>query len=499
MPFGTFKAFLFKYRVQLGLIFCLLVTAFFSTYKLTESPKTWFDEGIFTQIARNFVTERSYVMRASPTEFVPTSVLATTGFPVMVPVAMSFSLLGVGLLQARIVMVFFILAMTIAVFFFVRSVWGFRLAMVSTLLIATHAPVYGNGKNVLGEVPGLFFFFVFLYFFHRLEQERGVKISAWVGTGFFSAMFMVTKPNFLALAPVLLLVALIFRKRITWTTKTFLAGAFAGLLPFVMYSLTQFGFTVSPATIFGSYANMPGLEQITGLTMPALIKRNLLLFVQQSTPAYLLVTFGVWTSYLGIRLLRKTRIQLHEMTAYGVALLTIAYFLKMPGFFRYLFVAQVITFPYFVPACREWISIFFSSHVTVRKSAQLALMIALALLISFQTYQVLFSSWVAGYYQNTRTQELTQYFDALDPSKSVFFYHVPEMIVFFHGENYFQFFELLYFQDAFGKDQLVQLQEGVPDLVFVAEAERSQAEPYLTQYAERGMLDRGNYLIYERK
>jgi hypothetical protein len=159
MLFGNLKAFLFKNRVQFGLIFCLLVTAFFSTYKLTESPKTWFDEGIFTQIARNFVTERSYVMRASPTEFVPTSVLATTGFPVMVPVAMSFSVFGVGLLQARIVMVFFILAMTIAAFFFVRSVWGLRVAMVSTLLIANTRSCLRKWKKCSWRSPWSLFLF----------------------------------------------------------------------------------------------------------------------------------------------------------------------------------------------------------------------------------------------------------------------------------------------------------------------------------------------------
>lgn len=482
----------------IGLIICLLIAGFFSTYKLSESPRTWFDEGIFLQIARNVPLSHGYTLRVSPTELVPAGVLSTIGFPLVGPLSASFALFGIGLLQARVVMVAYILLMVLMAFFFTKRAWDTRHALWATLLIATHAPVYGNGKNVLGEVPGLFYFFVFLFLLTKLERETKPKTLLWILTGLAAGLFVATKSSFILLLPVLGLAFLFLRKRFAYRWHDLALALGALVLPIAINMVIQFGFSSAIFTSFVSYGSLPGLEKITGLTLFGLVQKNVLSFFQQATPAYLLVTLTAWCASVCLRWKRTSPLPLHEYVSLGFVLLSVAYFLKMPGVFRYLFVAQVITFPYFIDACFTLIPSRLGSWLT-KQRMEVALAISLALLILFQGYQVLFSSWVAYAYDDTRTRELAATFTTLDPTQHIFFYHATEAVTFFKGENYSQYFQLLYYDDAFGKAELVQLQKGVPDVVIVAGALETEAKPWLEQYQKRTSLDQGSYLIFERQ
>ncbi len=482
----------------IGLLLCLLVAGFFSTYKLSESPKTWFDEGIFLQIARNVPLSHGYTLRVSPSELVPAGVVSTIGFPLVAPLSASFALFGIGLLQARIVMVAYILLMVTMAFFFTKRAWDSRHALWVTLLIATHAPVYGNGKNVLGEVPGLFYFFLFVFLLAKLERETKPKTWLWIMTGFVAGLFIATKSSFILLIPILGLAFLLLRKRFTyrWSDLSLCFGAL--ILPIAINMVIQFGFSVDIFTSFTSYGNLPGLEKLTGLTLPGLVLKNLASFFQQATPAYLLITLITWLASVCLRWKRQSPLPLHEYVSLGFVLLSVAYFLKMPGVFRYLFVAQVIIFPYFVAACFTLVPSRLGAWLT-KKRMEMMLMVGLTGLILFQVHQTLFNSWVAYAYDDTRTRELAAYFTALDPSQQVFFYHATEAVTFFKGENYSQYFQLLYYDDAFGKEALPQLQKGVPDVVIVAGALETEAQPWLENYQKQTSLHQGSYLIFERK
>ncbi len=483
---GHFRR-LWDRRYAFGLVFCLLIAAFFATYHLTESPQTWFDEGIFLQLARNALVQLPFSLRVSPTELVPAGAISTVGFPVIAPVSASFALFGIGILQARAVMVLFILLLIATLYAFARAAWGERTAFWATVLVATHAPVYGNGKNVLGEIPGLFLFFAFLHFVHELEQREQRSLSLWAATGLAAGLFMATKPNFLLLAPVLLIALWLRRKTLAPTWKELAIAALGAALPVFVNILFSFGSLHAFISGLHDYG-MPGLAKVTGLTLPQLVMKNALSFFHQATPMYALGTVGIWALWLGLRLKRKIIIPTHELLAFGFVLLTMAYYLKMPGFYRYLFTAQVIAFPYAVA----------SGFALLEKRLLKPMLIVLACLAVFQTYQVLFSSWVAGHYASTRTTELTAFFQGLDPRTHVFIYHAPEVATFVKGENYSQYFDLLYFNDALGKGELPSLDAGEPDLVIVSSDSQPQAAPYLTKYQQVLTLDGGSYLLYAR-
>lgn len=480
----------------IGLLLCILLAGSFASYKLTESPQTWFDEGIFLQIARNALTQHPYAIRVSPTELVPAGAVATVGFSVIESIRLSFQVFGIGLLQARIVMVLFILLSTIALYCFAYRAFGFKTALWSTLLFVTHAPVYGNGKNVLGEVPGLFFFFSLIFLLQRLEKKSSISIYPWIFTGFTAGIFMATKPNFLLLLPILLGVLWLRRSQYALTGKQGLSFALSLSIPLMINIYLQFGSWAAFTQSFSNYG-MPGLQQVTGLSLPSLILRNISWFFIKATPAYVLLTGSIWLTYIWLRLKQKITIPAHELIALGFVGMTIAYYVKMPGFFRYLFIAQIITFPYFISASIQLFQSYILPRCTLRIQKK-SLVVIGTLLVIFQVYQLFFSSWVAGHYQRTRTHELTKFFTTVPTSTHIFVYHAPEIVTFIQGENYSQYFDLLYFKSAIGIQQREKLMNGASDIVIISHDSVEQAQPYLEKYRLKQTIDHEDYFVFER-
>ena len=107
----------------------------------------------------------------------------------LLPVSVSYCIFGIGVTQGRAVMVLFIIALASAVFFLVRLLYGTATAGWSVLLLATFPMLYGNGKSVLGEVPGLFYLAAALLALLKLERSgwkqthRYVLVGILAGTG----------------------------------------------------------------------------------------------------------------------------------------------------------------------------------------------------------------------------------------------------------------------------------------------------------------------------
>ena len=244
-----------RHAHTLLVVVAMLVTLFFATYKLTESPPTWLDEGIISQVAMNMVQGHTWhtVLQPAPGEYVSAGYVSTS-YPVTYPVALSFELFGAGLLQARIVMVLFIMLFVSAAYALLRRLCTPWQAVAGVTLIATFAPLYGNGKNVLGEVPGLFFLTCFLLCVRRIELGNA-RLRAYAGAGILLGLTVVTKPIFLLLLPVVGAVLLGSRSRYTLLG---LATAFASFLaPLAVWVTTQFG-NESVGQMLAIYVNPHG-------------------------------------------------------------------------------------------------------------------------------------------------------------------------------------------------------------------------------------------------
>ena len=160
-----------KYLPYIFFLFLISFVSFLSTFKITESPPVWYDEGYFQQIAVNLSRTGNFVVQVAPGEFIKPA-LISTGYPLLYPVSFVFKLFGEGVLQARLVMAFFIISLISIFFLLSKRLFGFRVAVFASILVASFPPLYGHGKSLLGEVPGLFFLLLFLFFMYKIVNSN---------------------------------------------------------------------------------------------------------------------------------------------------------------------------------------------------------------------------------------------------------------------------------------------------------------------------------------
>src|SRR3989338_7685115 len=145
-------------RIKFATFAAALLLFFLSTYRLTESPPIWTDEGHLIQVAMNAALHGPQAqLQVAPGKFESGAFSATTGYPALFPVAVAFSLFGVTLVSARLVMAVFILLFVFVAWRLAVRHLPLPLPAHALLLLSTFAPLYGNGNNVLGEIPGLLF------------------------------------------------------------------------------------------------------------------------------------------------------------------------------------------------------------------------------------------------------------------------------------------------------------------------------------------------------
>lgn len=440
--------------------FLLLVAAVLSLYRLTEAPPAWYDEGMVVQLAINVARFGEFATQTAPGEFV-SGALTSTGFPVVAPVAVLFSLFGIDLWLARLVMVLYLLGFVVAAHILVRKMFGKYHALFSSALLVTFASLYGNGKNVLGEVPGLFFLVSFLFFAYKIEAEQPTKRN-FILAGLFAGLCLATKPTFLVLIPAIVIGALLTRFKIS--LRNFFYFFFAALALLLVWGVTQFNSTDSIGAIFSFYSNPYQLTNISSV-----MRANVLRFFTEATPVHVLVLIFVWTAALFLRLRGKEKILAAEIIAFFFTLGILSAYLRTPGWYRYFFPAELVAMIFFVPALLflgKWLE---RAHFCLEKYAVPLAGGLAVLLIIFQGYHLLFRSWVRSYYDSRSTAEAVEYFRSVDQSKTLFVYDAPAAVVFLPNQNYYQYIAVNaegYW--GIGKDKLSLIDQGFPDEIVLS-------------------------------
>ncbi len=450
---------------------------FLSTYRLTESPPIWFDEGHIVQIAMNAAGHSPHaLLQVAPGVYESGAFSATTGYTVTFPVAAAFKLFGMDLLVARSVMVIFILLFAVCAWRLMRYETSPPLAAYSLWLIATFAPLYGNGKNVLGEVPGLLYLAAFLLLVKRIESRQ----TSWFdffGAGLFLGFALVTKPVFFLLIPPVLAV-LLFSRGLLTVPKVF-AALTACSAAVLLWIWVQFGGQTVAQTIH-QYLNPFAIDTV------ATIPHNAFLFVSSPQPLYALMLLGIWVSSVVLRVWRGGRVSRAEYIAVGFACMTYLAFLRINPYYRYFFLGEILAVAYLPQA-------LFS--VWPRKIPKYAAHSFLVLLIMFQAYQCFLSSWVATYYTSQRSTEVAGVMSSISASTSVFAYNVPEIPLFLPvGVPYYQY---LFITPAviIGEEQLSLIADGVPDIIVIGENPVPAADLY--RYKKTRSFNR--YELWQRK
>lgn len=418
------------------LSFFLIMTGFFSTYNLSESPSVWYDEGFYIQIASNLSDYGEYGMQLRPGEIEPVSKLITVSYPLIYPLAFAFKIFGSSIIVARGTMVFFIIGFVLASYLLARRLFGASYALGSIALLATFAPLYGNGKSVLGEIPGLFFLILSLLSLERTISNEKKSSLGFVLAGLFAGLCISTKPIFLLFIPAMVSVIFIKWRKGKIASANFLYLAISAIMPLVFWFYVQFGFNESLIDIFSFYAN-PFQEK----NVYSVIFENLRHFISDSGPIYLLIMLFVWSSGIILRRRKKIEISSSEMAAFAFSLLISIGYLKTNGWYRFIFPAQAVSFIYFPKSISLSVEFVWEKlkHQTVHKSARFFWIAPVFCFVIFGAYQTMFSSFVAEAYKSDKTAFWEKYFKNIPREQVVFFYNVPEVAALDFGGKYYQY------------------------------------------------------------
>ncbi|TSC71440.1 MAG: hypothetical protein G01um101448_1179 [Parcubacteria group bacterium Gr01-1014_48] len=417
-----FKQFSTSDLALLFLGFALVL--FFSSYKLFASPETWLDEGLIIQSAQGLLETGKASLPVAPGVYEPAWYI-TTGFPLTLPLAGAFAVFGVSLEAARLVMLLFLLCLYLMFFVYARKAIGGTAAWLGFFLLIFFAPIYGNGRNALGEIPGLLMILVALWpLLLGGVLSRGRALWAGVGAG----LAVAAKPIFLLFLPALLL-ALLLRSRELELKKVFLFGATGVLIPLALWSFFQFDH-ISFARLLAVYANPHDLD------IGSAILTNIKRFGTEIQPLYFFAALLVWVASYGVRRFRRETVSLAEETLLLFSVLVFLAYIRTAGYYRYFFPAQVFALLY-LPQSLWYLA---GRHSRLFSRAIIA---CLCGVILFQAYETTFRSWTAVHYDSTRTEELHQYFATLPITEELFVYQAPEVVPFAGKRPLYQYVEII--------------------------------------------------------
>lgn len=202
-----YRAYLARIRLNLRAeaILLAVLAATVLTLALVNLPywrRTWFDEGSHLLVPKTLVQFGRYAY-ASFEGFRTYGPTLSVGPTVMLPIALVFKLFGIGLVQARLVMVAYLLLTFVVAYRLTRHLYGNMVALMAGFLLLTSRGVniLEYGRQVLGEVPALFFWLAGVLLWFRPE----VKLRR-IASGILFGLAMITKNQIALIIPPTLVV-----------------------------------------------------------------------------------------------------------------------------------------------------------------------------------------------------------------------------------------------------------------------------------------------------
>lgn len=458
------------------LLFALAL--FLSLYHLEDSPRTWFDEGIYLHIGKMIAVHGAFAIQIAPGNFHDVS-LISVGYPLFFPLAVVFKIFGASLLSGRGLMVVFILGFLYATYLFVKSYAGKRHARFTLALLVLFSPLYGNGKNVLGEIPGLMYLAFASYFLVKAEKSlwrfRDIIIS-----GLFFGLAISTKPTFLPLLPALLVGCLIHcvvsKPPLRISLKHISVFTLSLVVPISVWLITQFDWSNSFAVVVRDYFSPYGSEN-PWVRVP----QNLWILVSEATPLHFLLFFLVVLISFVSRWRTRT---IAETVLIIFSIFIFINFLKMPAWYRYFFLAHIIVILLFSESFLAVVNRFVPYKKTFIYGG------ILFILLGLQSFRLI-ENFDRFYYPAWRGMRAHV---VASPSKKILYFNVSEGAFFSPNDEYGQ---VLHFRPGleYGNENLARLSDF--DEIIVRDSDWGEVQK-LSEGIFKESEHLGNYYIFTK-
>lgn len=466
-------------RLERFLIFFgFALVLFFSSFHLFNSPETWMDEGLVIQSAVGLLHTGEAALLVAPGIYEPAWYI-TTGFPLTLPLAGAFAVFGVSLEVARMVMLVFLICFYAVLFLYSRKAIGGTAAWFGFFLLVFFGPIYGDGRNVLGEIPGLLCVLVALLPLMRGgELTRNRAVLAGIGAG----MAFAAKPIFILFLPALL-VACVLRREELKLKKVFIFGALGVLIPTAFWIFTQFD-NVALSRVLVDYANPHDLNVWSAIVA------NMKRLLTEMQPLYFVSALFVWVASYAVRRFRRETIPLTEEALMFFSILVLLAYLRTAGYYRYFFPAQVFVVLYFP------FSVLYLTRGYDRLISRSTTVLLFGLIL-FQAYETAFRSWTAVHYDSALTTSFERYFKNLPSGEEIFVYQAPEAMTFVGERPAYQFVQIAPLVSA-GDEYASRVFSGVaPKVITTAKIFSDNASSTFSHYAMTDAF--GNYVILVQK
>lgn len=402
----------------------VLVMVFFSFSTLTTKPRIWCDEALSIELSHNFMLFQKLDVQSAPGVFSGSAEnLQSTGYPVLVPAALFFKIFGFGFVQVRIYMILW-MVLTLGMIFILSSrIFGHRLALASALLMITFASFYGNGRTLVGEVPGLFFLITGLYFWW-------IKDRPFLA-GILFGLAVVTKPSvYLGILPAIFLVTIFYEKKL-WRRKLALiaVGTLPAALVWILLVLPH-PFTPEPwLKIYGFFMNpyesMSIVKNIIGNLLYLPHQLSIVYFILLLLPAFF-IFFKIDD--------RKMKVFYHFTIIYSI--FSFLYYLRSPGWMRYLFTTQMLIFMLFPFVVENLVLIIKKKLVNcIFLNSALVFNCVISFFIVLQIAQFF---WMSHLYTSDAALKTVEYVVSNFDNKTVGVINAPEVAAFIDPERKFQ-------------------------------------------------------------
>ncbi|MEK7649497.1 MAG: glycosyltransferase family 39 protein [Patescibacteria group bacterium] len=398
-----------KHRSALLLILYLVVlfNIFWSpTGSFVGTPKYWWDESFAIETARTILEIGRIDVTVAPNT--PSNIavaLNANGFPLTLPLAGIFSIFGISLLVARVYMIFWIIGVLVMLFYTIKNFFDWESAWWGTLLVATFAPFYANGKTVTGDMPGIFFFLLGILLV-------GIQKKYTLGGVAFGLAFAAKTSLFHMVFPAIAIALVITERygawkpliRVTLGSSVVVAAWLLLLLPHP-YSLAN----LSPAIEFYKHP-------ISKASVLQALPESLSIFFSTTILYVILLTVITIAAFLRKPALSKeTRIFLAFIASY--ILLQSIVFVRSPGWYRYLLGVEMVLLTLLFPALMR-----LRSRTEVSKKT---IALGLTVLVAFQSGHYLFFSNIFSRQNPTQVSNILNELLVKEPGSTIGFIDAP--------------------------------------------------------------------------